>query len=145
MIINNHSKIIYSLGDEKNILKKSNIVKVQLINPIIMFIICQKECQVIVKIKNNSGVKITDLVYQICSLRFEEEIIYQIITKNSFEIRKSNYRIYLGSLENTDFIILKYQIKDNYLKRQSILSYDIKINHRINRLYITNRTMFATI
>lgn len=137
MTINNYSKIKYSLGEEAELKKNSNIVKVNFINPIIFFVICRNEDIVIVNIKNNSGVTIVNTIYRVCpglNSGYTEEVK---INDSYYKCNdKNNNEIYIGCLKNNDSIIIKY--KNEYLKGDSLLSYSIKVGDKLIRMHITD-------
>ncbi len=137
MTINNYSKIKYSLGEETELKKNSNIVKVNFINPIIFFVICQNKDIVIVNIKNNSGNAIMNTIYRVCPVSNCGYIKEVQINNSCYKCNdKSNKEIYIGCLKNNDSIIIKY--KNKYLKGDSLLSYSIKVGDNLIRMHITD-------
>jgi hypothetical protein len=69
-MIKNQAIIKYKVSDSYEIIQPSNIVNVQLINPIVSF--CETLCSNIIKISifNNSGTIINNVRYCICLVKF---------------------------------------------------------------------------
>lgn len=119
MNIRTYDTIKYIIDNKYIVIQNSNIVNVRLINPIIIFeqIKCGKT--VTIKIKNNSGTNIKNLIYFEC--RNDKDYHKDII-------------IPLNCLNNDESIIFKLERKDKC--QNAFIKYDLLIGKQKNTIYI---------
>lgn len=132
MNIKSFSIVKYLLNNEYVVIQDSNIVTVKLVTPIIIFKELKCGCYTKVKIVNNSGMMIHNLIYS-CSTNMYD------ITINHRDCMNKATKLNLGSLKNGGVLLLEYRHEKD-IKTCSVLSYKMFINNFWNTMYITSNT-----
>lgn len=122
------------LGEGLIVKTISNEVNVGLLNPIISFIKCQEGNLVTVIIKNDSQVKIENVIY----LDTSDDYMENSLRKNNVFIKGNpNTGIDLGKMLKNDIIVLNYKVKDNICSA-SFLCYNYYLNNKLETIYLLN-------
>lgn len=131
MNLESFSIVKYLLDQQYVVTQDSNIVTIKLINPIVFFkeVIC--DCCVKVKIFNNSGITLSNLIYYSNTKFYDVKINHKKYPNGSNKLK-------LGDLEFGNMIVIEYR-QDNSLRPCSLLNYNLLINEIWNTMYITSK------
>jgi len=132
MNIESFSIVKYLLNNEYVVIQDSNVVTVRLIRPIIKFKEVNCDCYTKVKIVNDSGMLIHNLVYSSTHDMYDIKI-------NHRKFNDGANKLNLGSLKNGGILLLEYRHEKD-IRPCSILSYKMFINQFWNTMYITSKT-----